>query len=342
MIAALLAACAQAVRDDSAQIRSAGAGGEADSGTGGTSGNPAWGLGISPSPSVPFADGGCGGECAEDVPLDCDARATSEDSVTGPSCEGLDVKCGPCADDCCASALIPSGTNTTPTIPGAVFEVAAFRLDMHEVTVGRFAKFMANYPGNLPKAGEGKNPYAQTTDSGWDTGWNSQSLPTTRAELSQALECDPELSTWHIGDERLPMNCVTWHLAQAFCIWDGGRLPADVEWQRATVAGDERPYPWGKAQPHSRFAVIGMDSPQVVGSRSPKGDGAWGQSDLLGNVSEFVVDAFNPFGLPSAEPFRVHRGGAFEGNVPGNSDFSFGFNEGRWPSTGMRCARSAR
>lgn len=185
----------------------------------------------------------------------------------------------------------------------------------------------------------GEKPCAQTPDAGWDSSWNLQFLPATQAELTQVIECDPELATWQKGDERLPMNCLTWHIAQAFCIWDGGRLPADVEWQRALVADDERPYPWGTAQPHSRFAVIGTDSPAVVGSRSPKGDGAWGQSDLVGNVGEFVLDAYNPPPFADAEPFRIQRGGAFKGAVPKSTDLSFGFRQFRQPTVGARCAR---
>ena len=336
-LTSLVAACGNAVREEAAQSGSAGAGTEANlpaGGTGGTAGAPVWG--IAPSPFVPFADGGCGGECAEDVPLDCDARSSSDDVAIGPSCEGLGLTCGPCADDCCRTSLIQSGTSSTQTIPGTVFEVAAFRLDKYEVTVGRFAKFWADYPRNLPKAGEGKNPYAQTPDAGWDVLWNSQFLPVTQAELTQAIECDPELATWHMGDQRLPMNCLTWHIAQAFCLWDGGRLPADVEWQRALVADDERPYPWGTAPPHSRFAVIGSDSPAVVGSRSPKGDGAWGQSDLVGNVGEFVIDAYYPLAVTD-EPFRIQRGGAFKGAVPRSTDLSFGFQAFRQPTVGARC-----
>lgn len=223
-----------------------------------------------------------------------------------------------------------------------MFEVAAFRLDKYEVTVARFRKFWADYPRDLPKAGEGKNPYVQADDAGWDVLWNAQFLPATQAELTEAIECDPELATWHMGDDRLPMNCLTWHIAQAFCIWDGGRLPADVEWQRAYMADDERPYPWGSAPPHSRFAVIGVDLPAAVGSRSPKGNGAWGQSDLVGNVSEFVVDAYDPLLRPNTEPFRIHRGGAFEGSVPRSTDLTLAYWQFHQPSVGARCSRAER
>jgi formylglycine-generating enzyme required for sulfatase activity len=62
------------------------------------------------------------------------------------------------------------------------------------------------------------------------------------------------------------------------------------------------------------------DGTQNVGSRSPKGDGKWGQSDLAGNVSEWTLDWFTSiYAMPCdncadliTASYRVLRGGNFD------------------------------
>jgi formylglycine-generating enzyme required for sulfatase activity len=123
-------------------------------------------------------------------------------------------------------------------------------------------------------------------------------------------------------NESLPISCVKWHWACAFCIWDGGRLPTEAEWNYAAAGGNEqRVFPWGSAQPNDSSAVycswlagelpdgdplrdggdrcFGSPRPGVpapVGSKSPNGDGRWGHADLAGNLWEWTRDRyFNPY-----------------------------------------------
>jgi formylglycine-generating enzyme required for sulfatase activity len=95
------------------------------------------------------------------------------------------------------------------------------------------------------------------------------------------------------------MNCMEWFVAQAFCIWDGGRLPTEAEWNYAAAGGSEqRLYPWSvppsdaTVDPSHAVYQTNSRTPPVspVGSRSPLGDGKWGQSDLAGNLWEFTRD----------------------------------------------------
>ena len=264
-------------------------------------------------------------------------------SDPSPSCSGLPATCGPAGnEDCCASRAVPGGSFTRRAngqdYPATL---SNFALDRYEITVGRFRRFLASYSPDSIAAGAGKNPH-NAEDAGWDPAWNA-SLPADSAALVAALSCGDNYQTWSDvpGDtarENLPLTCMSWFEAEAFCIWDGGRLPTDAEWTYAASGGaEQRLYPWGKAEPDCTFAnyfganggsdycvLPGVGAPNPVGAESPKGDGKWGQADLGGNISEWVQDYAHLFPdqchdcatLSPANPGgnRVVKGGSFAEN----------------------------
>lgn len=280
-----------------------------------------------------------------------------------PSCRGVDLRCAD-NESCCASRRVEGGSffrsydgveHTSQTAPA---RVSPFLLDRFEVTVGRFRRWVRAYddPGSRPSPGAGKNP-SDPADGGWQATW-SGALPadarTLRAQLSGCMG-----STWtEAGSdeqaERAPINCVSWYVAQAFCIWDGGRLPTEAEWNFAAAGGaEQRVFPWStppsdQTVDTSRM-VYGVLRPAPVGSK-PRGDGRFGQADLAGNVAEWVKDAYAdayPEGLcvdcavATAAEFRVIRGGAFkywEGLGMG-SFRGYGSANDAEEGNGFRCAR---
>lgn len=247
---------------------------------------------------------------------------------TPPSCVGLDRTCGPKGNgDCCASALVPGGTffrsydGVTPDFESTAYpaSVSDFRLDVYEITVGRFRKFVAAYSPALIAAGAGADSN-DSADEGWDPSWDAL-LPASSGDLVESLKCNSTYQTWTdaVGSaaiESLPITCLDWYTAEAFCVWDGGRLPTEAEWNYAAAGGTEqRAYPWGNHAPDCSYANFfgaaggteycvepGVGAVNRVGSESPKGDGRFGQADLAGNAWEWVQDWYaKPYGNPCVD-----------------------------------------
>jgi sulfatase modifying factor 1 len=292
----------------------------------------------------------------------------------GPSCGATPMTCGGGAD-CCSTSVVTGGTfkrsfdGNTFTNPGFPATVSDFRLDVYEVTVARFRRFVAAYPGDMPAAGSGTNPN-NPADPGWRTSWNA-GMPASGAALTTAVKCGKSIGntggeTWTdapAANELLPINCVTWFEAYAFCIWDGGRLPTEAEWNYAAAGGGggdgQRTYPWS-APPTSTtvddsYVVYCGGScafPKTVGSKAGKGDGKWGHKDLGGNVWEWAQDLYAAtYATPCIDcadlttgTDRIFRGGSFR-DFPSSLYVSASFRSHGPPGTrvdyvGFRCARA--
>jgi formylglycine-generating enzyme required for sulfatase activity len=125
-----------------------------------------------------------------------------------------------------------------------------------------------------------------------------------------------------------PINGVTWHQANAFCRWSGGRLPTEAQWEKAARGTDGRLYPWGLDEPSCARAVMDQKGVNGCGRRTtwPSGSKLAGQSPygvlgMAGNVYEWTADWYaedayqtgprrNPLG-PEAGDKRVLRGGSW-------------------------------
>lgn len=334
-----------------------------------------------------LAASGCGrlhfdasGDAVVDTARDAAADSTRDaaaDAGGPPSCANLAPICGPAeASSCCDSKPVPGGTffrsydvatdNAYPS-KAAPATVSDFRLDTYEITVGRFREFVAAGLGTQqtpPAAGVG----AHAADPvGWDPSWDS-GLASDTAALVAALTCNPTYATWTAtpgANEALPINCITWLEAYAFCAWDGGYLPSEAQWNYAAAGGSEqRAYPWSSPPgsltidcsyanydinvPAGTHCVGGTaGAPDRVGSQSPKGDGKWGQADLAGNLWEWTRDWYATYATPCDDcadlvpsSSRTSRGDSFYDSVLPRT----GFRNTPTPTLrdldfGARCAR---
>jgi len=182
-------------------------------------------------------------------------------------------------------------------LPETQVTINGFYLDKYEVTFARFRKFVDAYQmGWRPLPGEGAHPKIE--GSGWQADFD-EFLPASDQITAELLSCGDE-SRWSdtaTSFESEPVNCLGWYSAYAFCIWDGGRLPTEAEWEYAAAGGDEnRLYPWGQDEPVNDLLGPGCKSGSPtchlpVGS-APLGAGRWGQEDLEGSVSEWVRDSY--------------------------------------------------
>lgn len=223
--------------------------------------------------------------------------------------------------------------------PSHQVSIDSFYMDQYEVTVAQYAAFLNENGGYVSQC------------NGFTCLWTS--FETLRSYLTD----DVDGYVARAGFADYPINNVSWHGANAYCAWAGGRLPTEAEWEAAARGDDGRLYPWGDEAPDGEHAVFGTTFADL-GPVTAVADGAspFKVYGMAGSVWEWVADEYDAAyyaSSPVQNPFnasefrgrdRVLRGGGYDSppealRVNGRASESPTLYQ-NIPAIGFRCAQS--
>ena len=305
------------------------------------------------------ATGVCGpapGTCSDNNPCTIDKC----DVATG-SCKALPAIDGaPCGDAkvcaagaCIASSetmvLVPAGT-TWMGCSTSEFDCAAAEQPQHLITLPAF--WLDRFEVSVAR-------YKLCANAGVCT-----SAPATA----------PATCNWGNPQRtKHPVNCVSWPAAQAYCAFAGKRLATEAEWEMAArgpcqsadlaaCKASTKAFPWGGKPANCGQTVMkdavtgdgcGSGTTAICGQQSAD-NSSTGVRDMGGNVSEWVLDTYDPgFYATSGQNNPINsaaggtkavRGGHFGSTL---SHIRVAHRQGTQatsgnPTIGIRCAKDAK
>ena len=194
-------------------------------------------------------------------------------------------------------------------------QISAFRIGATTVTNAQFARFVeqTNYRTEAEKFGWSFVFWSDVPASIVETqaiagaewwrrvdgaNWRDVNGPGTHATAWRAEH---------------PVVQVSWHDANAYARWAGGRLPSEAEWEHAARGGrGDVPYPWGTAEPddgaRAKLCNIwqgnfpshnsGRDGWLATAPARSFAANGYGLYNIVGNVWQWTADAYS---LPAAK-----------------------------------------
>jgi formylglycine-generating enzyme required for sulfatase activity len=209
-------------------------------------------------------------------------------------------------------AQIPAGDFTYQD--GKIATTDAFYIDVYEVTIGQYEKFI-NDIAIKKNAAEYAHPTLVDKNRSYTPHEWDKILSSIRARKpynGQILTMDS------------PVFNIDWYSAYAYAKWAGKRLPTEVEWEKAARGTTGLKFPWGN-DPDEKKANSGLDysftqeqpGGQIDGYAGPAPVDAFPEDkspynvlNMAGNVSEWT-DTWDNSSRIGSEQVPVIRGGNF-------------------------------
>lgn len=214
--------------------------------------------------------------------------------------------------------------------PERAVTLADYALEAMTVTNARFAEFV-----------KATGYVTEAERFGWSAVFFGD-----QAHLDAATRVGSQLPWWHKIDgahwrqpegpgssvaDRMdhPVVQVSWHDANAFARWVGGRLPSEAEWEHAARGGAVRKrFPWGDTEPddddnifcniwQGRFPSVNTCRDGYARTAPARSFGPYGAGfyAMCGNVWEWTGDPFRIRSVSKAAKLRNAHSGRYAEKV---------------------------
>ncbi|MYF99536.1 SUMF1/EgtB/PvdO family nonheme iron enzyme [Candidatus Poribacteria bacterium] len=223
--------------------------------------------------------------------------------------------------------IMGSNVGDADEIPTHAVYIDDFLMDRHPVTNNQYKAFIDDNPK-----------------------WRKDRIPKKYHDGNYLKLWDDD-SCFPLSKSNHPVVAVSWYAAMAYAQWAEKRLPTEAEWEKAARGGlISKTYPWGNSINKNKANFgnswdgrIATIRTTPVGSYAPNRYGLW---DMVGNVREWCLDAYQSDFYENSQPHNPIAGGSIEGILSKYKSITNSrvFRGGTWyyPSDYLRVSHRSR